>query len=259
MNHWKKPIIIGRHTHGDHYDITDEHTSKAGKLTLKFEADDTSVGFEKEIYSFNKHGGIFQCVYNTDESIENFARSCFTFGLLHNLPVKLATLMKWSQKYDGRFRMIFDNIYEEEYRREFREAGLDYEHRNLDDMVQQIVKGDGGYLLALKNYDGDIISEIVGSGFGTQSHMFNTIVGGLAHDHTRMFESNHGTIKRHFEAWRRNDVLISNPTSTIYAWNEALRYRATLDKNDLLFLYAETMHKALHDVVDSGVVTKDVA
>ena len=235
LSHWENEIVIARHSHGDQFNSADERTIKAGKLDLTFTPDDGSMGWHKTVHKFTEEedGGVFMAMYNSEESIRKFAHSCFQYAIDNKLPVKLATKISMLPEYDGRFRIMFQQVYDDHYF-----GKVEFEHRNIDDMAAQLIKCKGGFLLALKNYDGDIFAEIVAEGFSAHGLMYNKLVGKGGEIVT---ETNHGTIVRHYKQWQKNNETSSNPTSTIYAWTEALKERGIRDQNPKLKTFSQCM------------------
>ncbi len=252
---WTAPICIGRHAFGDQYRATDFVTKGKGKLTVKFEGEDGTVQ-EFEVYNF-KGDGVALAMYNTDESIKGFARACFNQALSKKWPLYLSTKNTILKKYDGRFKDIFEDIYQAEFKQLFTEAGITYEHRLIDDMVASALKWNGNFVWACKNYDGDVQSDTVAQGFGSLGLMTSTLV---TPDGTVMeAEAAHGTVTRHFREHQKGNRTSTNPIASIFAWTRGLEFRGKLDKNQELINFCTTLEKVCVDVVESGKMTKDLA
>jgi len=252
---WTAPICIGRHAFGDQYRATDFVTKGKGKLTIKFEGEDGTVQ-EFEVYNF-KGDGVALAMYNTDESIKGFARSCFNQALSKKWPLYLSTKNTILKKYDGRFKDIFEEIYQQEFKQHYVEAGITYEHRLIDDMVASALKWNGNFVWACKNYDGDVQSDTVAQGFGSLGLMTSTLV---TPDGTVMeAEAAHGTVTRHFREHQKGNPTSTNPIASIFAWTRGLEFRGKLDKNQQLVDFCSTLEKVCVEVVESGKMTKDLA
>ncbi|KZZ91879.1 Isocitrate dehydrogenase NADP-dependent, eukaryotic-type [Ascosphaera apis ARSEF 7405] len=253
---WKKPIIIGRHAFGDQYRAKDRVIPGPGKLELVY----TPVGGEPEkieVYNY-EGGGVAQAMYNTDDSIRGFAHSSFKLALLKGLPLYMSTKNTILKAYDGRFKDIFQEIYEKEYQREFEEKKIWYEHRLIDDMVAQMIKSEGGFIIAMKNYDGDVQSDIVAQGFGSLGLMTSTLTtpDGSAFES----EAAHGTVTRHYREHQKGRETSTNPIASIFAWTRGLVRRGQLDNTPELVTFAEQLEAACVQVVDEeGIMTKDLA
>jgi len=254
---WKKPIIIGRHAHGDQYKATDIRVNKPGKVELVFKPDDGSAPQVKEVFKFNKNGGISMAMYNTVDSINDFARACMNYALKVKMPLYLSTKNTILKVYDGTFLMIFQEIYEKEYKAKYEQAGIWYEHRLIDDMVAQAMKSEGGFVWACKNYDGDVQSDSVAQGFGSLGLMTSEL---LTPDGKIMeAEAAHGTVTRHYRDYQKGKETSTNPIASIFAWTRGLGHRAKLDNNKALANFADTLEKACIETVESGKMTKDLA
>ncbi len=252
---WTAPICIGRHAFGDQYRATDFVTKGKGKLTVKFEGEDGTVQ-EFEVYNF-KGDGVALAMYNTDESIKGFARACFNQALSKKWPLYLSTKNTILKKYDGRFKDIFEDIYQAEFKQLFTEEGITYEHRLIDDMVASALKWNGNFVWACKNYDGDVQSDTVAQGFGSLGLMTSTLV---TPDGTVMeAEAAHGTVTRHYREHQKGNPTSTNPIASIFAWTRGLEFRGKLDKNEALINFCTTLEKVCVDVVESGKMTKDLA
>ena len=252
---WTAPICIGRHAFGDQYKATDFVTKGKGKLTVKFEGEDGSVQ-EFEVYNF-KSDGVALAMYNTDESIRGFARACFNQALLKRWPLYLSTKNTILKKYDGRFKDIFEEIYQNEFKTQFTDHGLVYEHRLIDDMVASALKWHGNFVWACKNYDGDVQSDTVAQGFGSLGLMTSVLV--TPDGKTMEAEAAHGTVTRHYRDHQAGKPTSTNPIASIFAWTRGLAFRALLDNNELLSRFCETLERVCIDTVEAGKMTKDLA
>ncbi len=252
---WTKPIVIGRHAFGDQYRATDFRFPGAGKLTMKFVGDDGTV-IEKDVYSAPS-SGVYMGMYNLDDSIIDFARASLNYGLNLGWPVYLSTKNTILKAYDGRFKDLFQKVYEEEFEAAFKKAGIVYEHRLIDDMVASSMKWSGGYVWACKNYDGDVQSDLVAQGFGSLGMMTSVLMtpdGKIVEA-----EAAHGTVTRHFREHQKGKATSTNSVASIYAWTGGLKHRAKLDGNDALMRFATTLEKVTVDTVEDGHMTKDLA
>lgn len=252
---WTAPICIGRHAFGDQYRATDFVTKGKGKLTVKFEGEDGTVQ-EYEVYNF-KGDGVALTMYNTDESITGFARSCFNQAISKKWPLYLSTKNTILKKYDGRFKDIFENIYQTEFKAKMDELGLTYEHRLIDDMVASALKWNGNFVWACKNYDGDVQSDTVAQGFGSLGLMTSVLV--TPDGKTMEAEAAHGTVTRHYRMHQQGKKTSTNPIASIFAWTRGLEHRGNLDGNQELINFCQTLEKVCVDVVESGRMTKDLA
>ena len=252
---WTQPIIIGRHAFGDQYRATDFLVPGEGKLTLTFEGKD-GTKIEREVFQF-PGSGVAMAMYNLDASIRDFAHASFRFALARNYPLYLSTKNTIVKAYDGRFKDIFQEIYEAEFAGQFKEAGLTYEHRLIDDMVAAALKWSGGYVWACKNYDGDVQSDIVAQGFGSLGLMTSVLMS--PDGRTVEAEAAHGTVTRHFRQFQRGEQTSTNSIASIFAWTRGLAHRAKLDDTPELARFAETLEKVTVDTVESGFMTKDLA
>ena len=251
---WTKPIVIGRHAHADQYKALDLQVPKNSKVSLIVE---TPTGKEvHEIFNYKGTAGVVMGMYNTDESIIEFARASFDFALERNLPLFFSSKNTILKKYDGRFKDIFERIYQEEYKKRFDEKKLTYEHRLIDDMVAQSLKSSGGFVWACKNYDGDVQSDIVAQGYGSLGLMTSVLTSPSGAIES---EAAHGTITRHYRVHQKGGETSSNPIASIFAWTRGLLHRAYLDKNLRLKHFCETLEKAVIETVESGKMTKDLA
>ena len=252
---WTAPICIGRHAFGDQYRATDFLTKGKGKLTIKFEGEDGEV-IQHEVYNF-KGDGVALAMYNTDESILGFARSCFNQALVKKWPLYLSTKNTILKKYDGRFKDIFQEIYVTEFKTQMDTAGITYEHRLIDDMVASALKWNGNFVWACKNYDGDVQSDTVAQGFGSLGLMTSVLI--TPDGKTMEAEAAHGTVTRHFRMHQQGKKTSTNPIASIFAWTRGLQHRGKLDNNQALINFCETLEKVCVDVVESGKMTKDLA
>jgi isocitrate dehydrogenase len=253
---WTKPIIIGRHAHGDQYKATDFVAPKAGKFTVSFTPDDGSEPIEFHVADFPA-GGVGMAMYNFDESIRDFARASFRYGLARNYPVYLSTKNTILKAYDGRFKDLFAEIFEAEFAEEFKAAGITYEHRLIDDMVAAAMKWEGGYVWACKNYDGDVQSDTVAQGFGSLGLMTSVLM--TPDGKTVEAEAAHGTVTRHYRQWQKGEKTSTNPIASIFAWTGGLKHRGVLDGTPAVTEFAETLEKVCVETVEGGQMTKDLA
>ena len=252
---WTAPICIGRHAFGDQYRATDFRTTGKGKLTIKFEGEDGQV-IEHEVYNF-KGDGVALAMYNTDESIRGFARACFNQAISKKWPLYLSTKNTILKKYDGRFKDIFEEIYQAEFKAKMDAAGITYEHRLIDDMVASALKWNGNFVWACKNYDGDVQSDTVAQGFGSLGLMTSVLV--TPDGKTMEAEAAHGTVTRHYRMHQQGKKTSTNPIASIFAWTRGLEHRGNLDANQELINFCQTLEKVCVDVVESGKMTKDLA
>lgn len=250
VTNWDSPIIVGRHAFGDQYRATDFVTKGKGKLTIKFEGEDGTV-IEHEVYNF-KSDGVAMAMYNTDESIQGFARSCFQVALQKGWPLYLSTKNTILKKYDGRFKDIFQEIYENEFK-----GQVHYEHRLIDDMVASALKWNGNFVWACKNYDGDVQSDTVAQGFGSLGLMTSVL---LTPDGQVMeAEAAHGTVTRHYREYQKGNPTSTNPIASIFAWTRGLAFRGKLDGNQELIDFCNALEQVCIETVESGKMTKDLA
>jgi isocitrate dehydrogenase len=253
---WTKPIVIGRHAFGDQYRATDMVVKGPGKLTLRFEPADGSPATEHQVFDF-PGGGVAMGMYNLDESIVGFARSCFNYGLDRAWPVYLSTKNTILKAYDGRFKDLFQEVFDAEFAADFKAKGVTYEHRLIDDMVASALKWEGGFVWACKNYDGDVQSDTVAQGFGSLGLMTSVLLtpdGKIAEA-----EAAHGTVTRHYRMHQQGKETSTNPIASIFAWTRGFIHRAKLDGNEALRHFAVTLEKVCVDTVESGQMTKDLA
>jgi isocitrate dehydrogenase len=252
---WTAPIVIGRHAYGDQYRATDFRVPGKGRLTIKFEGDDGKV-IEKEVFAF-PGSGVALAMYNLDESIREFARASLNYGLNRKYPVYLSTKNTILKAYDGRFKDLFQEIYDTEFKERFEALGLTYEHRLIDDMVASALKWSGGYVWACKNYDGDVQSDTVAQGFGSLGLMTSVLMtpdGKIVEA-----EAAHGTVTRHYREHQKGHATSTNSIASIFAWTRALAHRGKLDENSELTAFAKTLEDVCVSTVESGFMTKDLA
>ncbi len=252
---WTQPIVVGRHAFGDQYKATDFKVPGKGRLTLKFEGDDGTI-IEREVFKF-PDAGVALAMYNLDESIRDFARASLNYGLNRKFPVYLSTKNTILKAYDGRFKDIFEEVYQNEFKTQFKAAGISYEHRLIDDMVASALKWSGGYVWACKNYDGDVQSDTVAQGFGSLGLMTSVLL--TPDGKTLESEAAHGTVTRHYREHQKGKETSTNSIASIFAWTRGLLHRAKLDQNEALKSFALTMEKVCVDTVESGFMTKDLA
>ena len=252
---WTQPIVVGRHAHADQYKATDFVVPGPGKLTVRWQGEDGQV-IEHEVYDY-KGAGISQSMYNTDESIVDFARACFSYALNRGFPLYLSTKNTILKAYDGRFKDIFAEMYEAEFKAKYAEAGLTYEHRLIDDMVASALKWSGNFVWACKNYDGDVQSDMVAQGFGSLGLMTSV----LTTPDGRVLESEaaHGTVTRHYRQHQRGESTSTNSIASIFAWTRGLTHRGKLDGNEALTRFAASLEQVTVATVESGSMTKDLA
>jgi len=252
---WTQPIVVGRHAFGDQYRATDFKVPGKGRLTIKFEGEDGTV-IEKEVFKF-PGAGVAMAMYNLDESIRDFARASFNYGLARKFPVYLSTKNTILKAYDGRFKDLFQEVYDNEFKAKFEAAGIHYEHRLIDDMVASALKWSGGYVWACKNYDGDVQSDTVAQGFGSLGLMTSVLM--TPDGQTVEAEAAHGTVTRHYREHQKSKETSTNSIASIFAWTRGLAHRAKLDGNEELKRFADTLEKVCIDTVESGFMTKDLA
>ena len=253
---WTKPICIGRHAFGDQYRAADTVTTGKGKLTMTFTPEDGGTPQTWEVYNFEENG-VAMCMYNIDSSIYGFARSCMNQALKKGWPLYLSTKNTIMKAYDGRFKDIFQEVYENEFKDQFKAAGITYEHRLIDDMVAAAMKWNGGFVWACKNYDGDVQSDTVAQGFGSLGLMTSTLV--TPDGKTMEAEAAHGTVTRHFRQHQQGKETSTNPIASIFAWTRGLQHRGKLDDNQALIDFCQTLEDVCIETVESGKMTKDLA
>jgi isocitrate dehydrogenase len=252
---WDRPIIVGRHAFGDQYRATDFVVPGKGKLTIKFEGEDGKV-IEHEVYQY-KGGGVALAMYNTDESIRGFAKSCMNMALQKGWPLYMSTKNTILKKYDGRFKDIFQEVYDADFKLKFKEKGISYEHRLIDDMVASAMKWNGGFVWACKNYDGDVQSDSVAQGFGSLGLMTSVLV--TPDGNTMEAEAAHGTVTRHYREHQKGNPTSTNPIASIFAWTRGLAFRGKLDKNQQLIDFCQALETVCIQTVEEGKMTKDLA
>ena len=255
VTNWDSPIIVGRHAFGDQYRATDFVVPSKGKLTVKFEGEDGKI-IEHEVFNF-KGAGVAMSMYNTDESIMGFARSCFNMALQKGWPLYMSTKNTILKKYDGRFKDIFEEIYQNEFKAAFETAGITYEHRLIDDMVASALKWNGKFVWACKNYDGDVQSDTVAQGFGSLGLMTSVLV--TPDGKTMESEAAHGTVTRHYRDHQKGKPTSTNPIASIFAWTRGLAFRGKLDNNKALIDFANALEAVCIETVEEGKMTKDLA
>ena len=253
---WTAPICIGRHAFGDQYRATDFLTKGKGKLTVTFTPEDGSAPMKFDVYDF-KGDGVALAMYNTDESIKGFAHACFNQAIAKRWPLYLSTKNTILKKYDGRFKDIFEEIYNKDYKVKFEEIGITYEHRLIDDMVASALKWNGNFVWACKNYDGDVQSDTVAQGFGSLGLMTSTLV--TPDGKTMEAEAAHGTVTRHFRDHQKGKPTSTNPIASIFAWTRGLEFRGKLDSNKALVDFCLALEKVCIETVEAGKMTKDLA
>ena len=253
---WTKPIVVARHAFGDQYKATDFRIPARGSLTVTFTPEDGGQPIEHLVYDY-PGAGVAQVQYNLDQSIADFARACLNYGLMRHYPVYLSTKNTILKAYDGRFKDVFAQIYQEEYQKRFEQEGLTYEHRLIDDMVASSLKWPGGYIWACKNYDGDVQSDSVAQGFGSLGLMTSVLM--TADGRTVEAEAAHGTVTRHYRRWVKGEETSTNPIASIYAWTGGLRQRAKMDRTPDVERFAQTLEDVVIRTVESGKMTKDLA
>ena len=253
---WKDPVVIGRHAFGDQYRATDFKVPGKGKMEVKWTSEDGKDEIKYEVFNFTGPG-VALSMYNLDKSIGDFARSCFSYGLIKKWPVYMSTKNTILKQYDGRFKDIFQEIFDNEYKKDFEKNNLTYEHRLIDDMVACAMKWSGKYIWACKNYDGDVQSDTMAQGYGSLGLMTSTL---LTPDGKVMeAEAAHGTVTRHYRMHQQGKETSTNPIASIFAWTRGLAHRGKLDKNDELIKFAQTIEKVCIECVENGSMTKDLA
>jgi len=253
---WTKPIIIGRHVFGDQYRAEDFVVPGAGKLRLTFTPADGGEAIERDVFDF-PGGGVALGMYNLDESIRDFAHASFSYALERGFPLYMSTKNTILKAYDGRFKDLFQEVYENEYKETFERAGLTYEHRLIDDMVAAALKWEGGYVWACKNYDGDVQSDTVAQGFGSLGLMTSVLM--TPDGRTIEAEAAHGTVTRHFRQHQEGKPTSTNPIASIFAWTRALHHRGRMDETPEVIAFADTLERVCVETVESGKMTKDLA
>src|SRR6201995_4764739 len=256
VTNWTAPIIVGRHAFGDQYRATDTVIKGKGKLTMTFTPEGGGEPQVFEVFNF-KGDGVAMTMYNTEESIRGFARSCFNMALSKKWPLYLSTKNTILKKYDGRFKDIFEDIYQNEFKQAFQDAGIVYEHRLIDDMVASALKWNGNFVWACKNYDGDVQSDSVAQGFGSLGLMTSVLI--TPDGKIMEAEAAHGTVTRHYRQYQKGEQTSTNSIASIFAWTPGLSHRAALDNNQPLAKFAHTLEKVCIDTVEAGFMTKDLA
>ena len=254
--HWNKPIVIGRHAYGDQYKATDFRVPSAGKLTVTFTPEDGSKPMEFNVFDFPS-SGVAMAMYNLDDSIRDFARASFNYGLIRKYPVFLSTKNTILKAYDGRFKDIFAEVFEKEFKAEFAKNNLEYDHRLIDDMVATSLRWEGGYIWACKNYDGDVQSDTVAQGYGSLGLMTSVLM--TPDGKTVEAEAAHGTVTRHYRDHKAGKATSTNPIASIFAWTQGLAHRAKLDNTPKVDEFAKTLERVCIQTVESGKMTKDLA
>jgi isocitrate dehydrogenase len=253
---WTDPVIIGRHAFGDQYRATDFKVPGKGKLEIKWTSEDGKDEIKHEVFNFTGPG-VAMSMYNLDKSIQDFARSCFSYGLMKKWPVYMSTKNTILKQYDGRFKDIFQEIFDNEYKTEFEKYNLTYEHRLIDDMVACAMKWSGKYIWACKNYDGDVQSDTMAQGYGSLGLMTSTLL--TPDGKTMEAEAAHGTVTRHYRMHQQGKETSTNPIASIFAWTRGLAHRGKLDGNDKLIKFANTLEEVCIECVENGAMTKDLA
>ncbi|EQD83444.1 NADP-dependent isocitrate dehydrogenase [Saccharopolyspora erythraea] len=253
---WTKPIVIGRHAHGDQYKATDFKMPGPGTVTVTYTPEDGGEPIEFEVAKFGEDGGVAMAMYNYRRSIEEFARASFRYGLERGYPVYMSTKNTILKAYDGLFKDVFQEVFDNEYKADFDAKGLTYEHRLIDDMVATAMKWEGGYVWACKNYDGDVQSDTVAQGFGSLGLMTSVL---MTEDGKVEAEAAHGTVTRHFRQHQQGKPTSTNPIASIFAWTRGLQHRGKLDSTPEVVGFAETLEKVVIETVESGRMTKDLA
>jgi len=256
VSNWNKPIVVARHAFGDQYKATDMIVNKPGKLKMIFEPDDGSTKIEKEVYHY-KDSGVALSMYNLDHSIIDFARACFNYGLNLKWPVYLSTKNTILKIYDGKFKDLFQEIFEKEFKNKYIENNIIYEHRLIDDMVASSLKWEGEFIWACKNYDGDVQSDSVAQGFGSLGLMTSVLM--TPDGKTIETEAAHGTVTRHYRNHQKGILTSTNPIASIFAWTRGLNFRGEFDNNGELINFSNTLEKICVETVESGKMTKDLA
>ena len=254
--HWSKPIVIGRHAFGDQYRATDFKVPGPGKLTVTFTPTDGSKPMEFNVFDFPS-SGVAMAMYNLDDSIRDFARASFNYGIARKYPVYLSTKNTILKAYDGRFKDIFAEIYEKEFKAEFEKLGMEYDHRLIDDMVATSLRWEGGYIWACKNYDGDVQSDTVAQGYGSLGLMTSVLMS--PDGRTVEAEAAHGTVTRHYRDHQAGKATSTNPIASIFAWTQGLQHRAKLDNTPEVGKFASALERVCIETVESGKMTKDLA
>ena len=256
VSSWTDPIVIGRHSFGDQYKATDFKIPGKGKLKIQWISEDNKQTIEHEVFNFTSPG-VALAMYNLDDSIKDFARACMNYGILRKWPVYLSTKNTILKAYDGKFKDLFQEVYEKEFKTKFNEIGITYEHRLIDDMVACTMKWSGKYVWACKNYDGDVQSDTVAQGFGSLGLMTSVLM--TPDGKTVEAEAAHGTVTRHFREHQKGKQTSTNPIASIFAWTRGLAHRGKLDNNNELIKFSNTLEKVCIETVENGYMTKDLA
>ena len=254
---WTKPIVVGRHAHGDQYKATDFKVPGAGTVTITFTPADGGEPMEMTVAEYGADGGVAMGMYNFNDSIRDFARASFRYGLARQYPVYLSTKNTILKAYDGAFKDIFQEVFDSEFEDQFTAAGLTYEHRLIDDMVASALKWEGGYVWACKNYDGDVQSDVVAQGFGSLGLMTSVLM--TPDGRTLEAEAAHGTVTRHYRAHQRGEATSTNPIASIFAWTRGLAHRGRLDDTPEVTAFADRLEQVCVETVEAGEMTKDLA
>ena len=254
---WTKPIVIGRHAHGDQYKATDFKVPGAGTVTMTYTPEDGSEPMQFDIASFGDDGGVAMGMYNFNDSIRDFARASLRYGLSRNYPVYMSTKNTILKAYDGQFKDLFQEVFDNEFKADFDKAGLTYEHRLIDDMVACAMKWEGGYVWACKNYDGDVQSDTVAQGYGSLGLMTSVLL--TPDGRTVEAEAAHGTVTRHYREHQKGNKTSTNPVASIYAWTGGLKHRGKLDNNPQLIDFAEKLERVCVESIEGGEMTKDLS
>ncbi len=253
---WTQPIVVGRHAFGDQYRATDFVVPGKGKMTIRWEAADGSETLEHEVFDFPA-GGVAMAMYNLDESIRDFARACMNYALAREWPVYLSTKNTILKAYDGRFKDLFQEVFDNEFKGLFEKSNITYEHRLIDDMVACALKWSGGFVWACKNYDGDVQSDVVAQGFGSLGLMTSVLL--TPDGKTAEAEAAHGTVTRHYRLHQKGEETSTNSTASIFAWTRGIAHRAKLDDNQALADFAATLERVVVETIEGGDMTKDLA
>jgi isocitrate dehydrogenase len=254
---WTKPIVVGRHAHGDQYKATDFKVPGPGTVTITYTPADGSQPMQFDVAKFGEDGGVAMGMYNFNDSIKDFARASFRYGLQRNFPVYLSTKNTILKAYDGQFKDLFEEVFDAEFKAEFEAKGLTYEHRLIDDMVASALKWEGGYVWACKNYDGDVQSDIVAQGFGSLGLMTSVLL--TPDGKTMEAEAAHGTVTRHYREHQKGNKTSTNPIASIFAWTRGLAHRGKLDGTPDVTAFANTLEQVCIEAVEAGEMTKDLA
>jgi len=253
---WTQPIVVGRHAYGDQYKATDLVVPQGSKFQIRVTHANGKVD-EHDVFEYKKSGGVLMGMYNTDESIQGFAYSCFQYAIMKGWPMFLSTKNTILKRYDGRFKDIFEEVYQKDFKTKFEDKKIYYEHRLIDDMVAQVLKSSGAFVWACKNYDGDVQSDIIAQGYGSLGLMTSVLV--CPDGKTVESEAAHGTVTRHYREHQKGNPTSTNPVASIFAWSRGLAHRGQLDGNEELIRFSNTLEKACIDTIEEGNMTKDLA